>query len=130
MDDTKCSIAVPHRVNLDTDRMDIVNLIERLVLRDHLLVNGKQMLDTSVYLCLNPCFLHILLDLLHHLYDKILTRIQTGRDFFLQILIDIRIQILHREIIELNLNLRNTQTMCKRSINIHRLSRLLNLLCR
>ena len=130
MDDSECRITITHRVNLDTNCVDIVNLIQCLVLCNHLLVNGKQMLDTSVHFCLNARFFHILLDLFYHLYDKIFTRIQTRCDLFLQVLIHIRIEILHRKIIEFDLNFGNTKTVCKRCINIHRLTRFLDLFCR
>ena len=83
MNNSECRITIPYRIDLDTNCMNIVNLVERLVLRDHFLIDGEQMLDTSVYLCLDASFLHILLNLFYHLYDEILARIQSCSDLFL-----------------------------------------------
>ena len=60
MDDTKCRITILDRLNDNTDGKKIIDLIDRLVLVDHLAVNAKEMLGTSLDVSLDTGPLHVL----------------------------------------------------------------------
>ena len=47
MDDTKCRITVFYGIHDNTDRKQIINLIQGLILVDHLLIDAVQMLAAA-----------------------------------------------------------------------------------
>ena len=68
MDDTERCIAVFDGFHDDADRKEVIDLIQRLVLVDHLFVDAEKVLDSSVDICLNAG----LVDMTGHLfYDRI-----------------------------------------------------------
>ena len=114
----------------DADRKEIIDLIQRLVLIHHLLVDAKKMLNTPVHVGLNARVFHMLLYLCHNLLYKGLPIAPLLGNLFLQIIIDLRLQIFQRQVIQLILDLGNTEPLGNGRIDIHRLPGLLLLLLR
>ena len=63
MDYTKGRIAILDRINNNAHCKQIIYLIDGLILINHLLVNAKEVLSSSVYLCINIS----ILDMLSHI---------------------------------------------------------------
>ena len=124
MDDTESRITVLHAVNKNTNCKQIVDLIEGLVLVDHLLVNTEEMLYASDNRRLDRGFLHVVLNLIYNLLNKGFSRILAEINLLDEIKIHIRFQKTEGEIIELNLDLGNTETICNRSVDLKCLTRL------
>jgi single-stranded-DNA-specific exonuclease len=93
MDDAKGCITVLDCIYQNTDCKQIINLIDRLVLIDHLLVNTEEMLDSSIHLCLDSGIVHMLLDLAYDIIDKFLAFTLTKSDLVHKIIIYIRFEI-------------------------------------
>ena len=130
MHDSEGRVAVAHRIDDDADRKEIIDLIEGLVLVHHLFVDREIVLDPSVDLSLNPCFLDLLSDDVDEPRDKLLALRLPLVDLLHEVRVDIRLPIAERQIIELDLDLTDTKTLCKRRVDVHRLTGLLVLLLR
>ena len=93
MDDTKGCITVLHGIHNNTNRKQIINFIQCLVLIHHLLVDTEEMFDTSVNLCLDAALHHMLADFFHNGIYKRLTLTSLQVDLSGQIIIYFRLQI-------------------------------------
>ena len=60
MDHAQSRVTVFHRINDNTNRKQVIHLIQRLVLVHHLLIDTEEMLHTPVDLCLDVGILHML----------------------------------------------------------------------
>ena len=94
MNDTKCRITVLDCIHQNTDSKQVINLIDGLILVDHLLVDTEEMLDSSIHLCLDSGIIHMLLDLFYNIADKFLTLALTKCNLLNQIIIYVRFKIL------------------------------------
>ena len=130
MDYTQCRITVLYVIHYNPDSKKVINLIQSLVLRNHLFIYAKKMLYTTVNLCFYICFPYMVAYFLRDLIDKIFLFGQLFSHILGQVLIYCRLYILERDIIKLYLYLRNTEPLGYRSINIHSLPGLLILLVR
>ena len=119
VDDTKSCITVLDCIYQNTDSEQIINLIDCLVLINHLLINTEKVLDSSVNLRLDGRFIHMLFDLLDNIIDKFLSFTLTKCYFINQIIIYIRLEIFKRKVIQFYFNFGNTKSHSNRSINIH-----------
>ena len=128
MDYTQRSITVTYCLNLDTKSYDVVDLVKSLALSFHLLINTEDMLYSSINLSTDICFGNVLLNFSYDLIDKVSSFGKHFIQLITDISINIRIEILHAEVIHFNLDLGNTEPVSKRSIDIHGLACLLNLL--
>ena len=63
-------VALVHRADDDAHRRQVVDLIERLVLRRHLLIDGIEVLGTPEHLAVDVAFDEDLLDLFDDVIDK------------------------------------------------------------
>ena len=88
------------------------------------------MLYTTIYLSLNVRIFHMLFDFFYNSTNKLFPLTLSQSNLFYQIIINIRLQIFERKIIQLYLDLGNTKTHGNGSINIHGLSCLLLLFLR
>ena len=89
MQDTESRIAVLDALHDDTHREEIVNLLDGLVLVDHLSVNAEEVLGAPVDLGLDACLLHLLSDLVGNLLNKRLA-VRTGRaDILRELLVNV-----------------------------------------
>ena len=70
MNDTECRITVLHGIYNNTHGKNVVNLVECLILVDHLSVNGEEVLDTSVNLCFNARIADVHADFFDNAVDK------------------------------------------------------------
>ena len=120
---TECRITVFDRIYDDTHCKKIIDLIERFVLVYHLFVNAEEMFDTAVDLCFDTRFFDMGTHFCDNTVHKFLAFCFTQSDLFYQVIINFRLQIFQRKVIQLYLDLGNTKSLSKRSINIHRLSR-------
>ena len=59
VNDAERGVAVLDRIDDDPDRKEIVDLVERLPLIHHLLVDAEEVLHASVHLCLDAGLLHL-----------------------------------------------------------------------
>ena len=130
MDDTERRITVFDRINDDTHGKQIIDLVKRLILVDHLFVNAEKVLCPSVDLRLDSGCLDVLADRFYDLIDEFLTCILFQCNFFDQIVIDFRLQIFQGKIIQFYLDLGNTEPVCDRRVDIHGLTRFFLLLRR
>ena len=67
---------------------------------------------------------HMFLDFIHNLMDKRLPGVLTECQFFGQFFVNLRLEIFERQIIQLGLDLGNTETISNRRVDIHRFTRL------
>ena len=93
MDNTQGSVTVLYRIYNDAHCKQIINLIQRLVLVDHLSVDAEEMLHASVNLGLNAGLLHVGGNLINNALDKLLPGILTKGNLFRQVIVDIWLQI-------------------------------------
>ena len=111
MDHTQCRITVFDRFHQNTYSKQIIDLIQCLILVDHLFINAEEMLHSSLYICLDLGIVHVLFDFRHDGLYIFLTGTLLLCDLGYQIIIDIRLQIFQRQIIQLDLYFRNTKTL-------------------
>ena len=123
MHDSKCRITILDGVHNNPDSEQIIDLIDRLVLILHLLINREEMFCTSRNLCLDTGLLNLRTYFFHKTLHIFIPHILAQSDFLHQIIVSLRLQILQRQIIQLNLNLADTKTLCDRTINLLRLTR-------
>ena len=128
MDYSECRITVLYCLYQYSHGKQIIYLVKSLILIDHLSVYAEEMLDTSVYLTVDTCCLYMLLNLRYDISYERFSCVLAQSYLIGKLLIHLRLEILKRQIIKLYLNLRNTKSLCDRSIYIHRLPRLLLLL--
>ena len=93
MDDTQGSITVFYRINDNSDREEIVDLVKSLVLVAHLLVDTKEVLDSSVNVSLNTCVRDALSDIVTDLFYVSLTLALPNSNFLCEILVYIRLKV-------------------------------------
>ena len=104
MDHPQRRIAVPHRIHNDTHREQIIDLVYRLILVLHLLVNTEEMLDPSVNLCSDPRMFYMLRHLIHDRLDILLAVAFADGNLVDQIIVCLRLQIFQRQIIQFHLD--------------------------
>ena len=111
MDQTKRTVALRYSVNDDTDCKKIIDLVNRLVLVDHLFIDGKIVLDASLDLVvLYAHFLKSAPALQYNIIDELLALGLSGVHLLYKCKIDIRLEISERKVIHLGLDLGNTET--------------------
>ena len=93
MDHTQSRVTVFYGVHDDADREDIVDLVQRLVLVQHLLINTEEVLDASVDLAPDLRVLHVGLDLGDNVIDEFLARFACQGNLFFQFFVYIWLEI-------------------------------------
>ena len=107
-------IAVPHRFHDDTDRKQIIDLVDGLILVHHLTVDGEEVLHTSADLGIDARLLDMLRDLRDNVSDPGFSGFLLQVDLRREIIVDIRLEVLQRQIIHLDLDLTDTETLRER----------------
>ena len=128
MDDAKSRVAVFHRAYDDPHCKEVVDLIHRLVLVDHLFINTEEMLHTPAYLRFDVRVLHMLLYLFHDLLYELLPLHLTVVNLLHKLEECLRLGILKSQVVKLCLDLGYPKPLGDGGIDIHRLLRLLLLL--
>ena len=123
MNDAERGIAVLDRVDDDPDRKEIIDLVERLALIHHLLVDAEEVLHASVHLGLDAGLLHLPRDFLCDLCHILLPLALPLADLLHQIVVDIRLEIFERQIIQFHLDAADSEPLGDRRVNIKRLLR-------
>ena len=116
-------ITLVHRSDDDPDGGQIVDLIERLVLVLHLFIDGVEVFGPAEHLAVNVALFQNAVDLFHDEIDEAVALLQLLMDIFDQIFKGGGIEIFEAEVLQLALDLRNTQTSRDRRIDIQRLAR-------
>ena len=120
MDHTQRRITVFYRFYYDTHSKQIIDLVNRLILIHHLLIDTEEMFDSSVNLRFNGCLIHMLLDLFDDIVYKLLSFTFTKSNFIHQIIVYIWFQIFQRKVIQFYFDFGDTKSHSDRCINIHR----------
>ena len=105
VDNAQGAIAVFHRIHKDTHSKKVVDLIDGLVLIDHLFVYAEKMLDPSVYLGFDPGVVHVLFYLADDTVDEFFSFAFAEGDLVNQIIVNLRFQIFQGQIVQLHLDL-------------------------
>ena len=92
VDDAKSRIAVLHRFYHDAHGKKIVNLIQGLVLLDHLFIYAEEMLHPAAYGSLDARLVHMLFYLRYNGLDKGFSGVLSQIHLFYQIVIHIRME--------------------------------------
>ena len=121
VNNTQGCIAVFYGIHFDPDGKEIIDLIQRPVLVHHLLIDAEIMFDAPVDFTLNLRFLHMLPDFLDHMHDEIVLGVFTCFDILYQLVEYIRLRIFQSQVIQFDLDRRNTETLGDRRVDIHRL---------
>ena len=130
MNHPQSGITVLYRLHQNSDRKQIIDLIQCLFLFDHLFIDAEEMLDPSFYIRLDTGIFHMLFYFRHNRLYIFFTN-----TFFIgylryQIIIYFRFQILQSQIIQFDLHLGNPQTLSNRRIDVHSFSGFLPLFLR
>ena len=104
-------ITVLHRIHDNTDGKQIIDLVYGFVLIDHLLVNGEEMLDSSLDIGPDAGLFDMLPHFLHNLVDSLFPNLSFKMHLLRQIVINFRLQVFQGKVVHLNLNLADTQTI-------------------
>ena len=93
MNDSQRRITVPHSLYLDPDCKYIINLVQRLMLIHHFLINTEEMFYTAINLCRNICIINMFLNILNNTGNECFPLCNSFIDLSCQILINLRHQI-------------------------------------
>ena len=115
-------ITVLYRIHDNADGKQIIDLVYGLVLVYHLLVNGEEVLDSSFNVGSDAGLFDMLPHLLHNLVDSLFPNLSFKMYLLRQIVIHLRLQVFQGQVVHLNLNLADTQTIRQRRINLQGLS--------
>ena len=120
MHNAQSAVAVLNAVYQHTDRQQIINLTQFLMVAQHLFMDTVKILGPPLDLARNIHRIKMLFDLTHSRMDHCLTLAAFDLDLLDQIIIDLRLHITERQILQLPLNGINTQTVSQRRIDLHR----------
>ena len=123
MHDAERFVTFADRVNDDAKRDQIVNFFEAEPQLLHLRVNRKEMLGPAGDLGGHSAVGHAARQNLDDVGDIFFALFALRRDESLQRLIRAGIQITKRQVLELRFEPINTESMCDRRVNFHRLAR-------
>ena len=130
MDHAERRIAVPYGLHDDADREQIIDLVDGLILVHHLTIDGEEVLHTTADLGIDARLLDMLRDFRDNVFDPGFSRFLLQVNLRREIIVDVRLEVLQRQIIHLDLDLTDTETLCERGIDLKGLTRLLLLLRR
>ena len=99
MDHAERRIAILYGIYDNTHGKNIIDLIQRLMLVHHFFVNTEEVLDPSADLTFDLGILHVNADLCNDIIDKFLARFTCQSDLLLQVVVDLRLQILKGQIV-------------------------------
>ena len=130
MDHAQGRIAVLYRINDNPHRENIIDLIQRFMLIQHFLINTEEVLHPAFHFAFDLRVLHVAADFRFDLINEVFPGLAGQGDGLLQILIDLRLQIAERQVVQLDLDPGNTEAVRQRRINLDGFSGLLPLLFR
>ena len=116
MDYAQSRITISYRIHNDPNGKQVIDLIQRLSLIYHLLIDTEKMLCPPVNAGFNSCIINMLAHFLHQLLNILLPYTLTNRHLFHQIIVGFRMKIFQRQVIQFNFNLGNTKTLGKRTV--------------
>ncbi len=93
MDHTESRITVLDGFHDNTHGKQIIDLVEGLVLIDHLLIYTEEMLGASLHLGINMGIFQMLCDLCDDAIDKLFPLTLSEGDLFNQIVVNLRLQV-------------------------------------
>ena len=86
-------ITVLYRIHDNPHRKQIINLVQRLMLVFHFLIDTEKVFYTPIHLCFNPGTGNVLADLIHNALNVLFSGTLAHGNLIHQIIIDIRFQI-------------------------------------
>ena len=93
MDDSQRRITVLDGIHNDPHREQIVNLVQRLMLVDHLLVNAEKMFDPSADFSFDAGGFDLLFHIVHDAVNECLAFLTFHVDILYKIIISFRLKI-------------------------------------
>ena len=99
VDHAERRIAILYGVYDNAHGKNIIDLIQRLMLVHHFFVNTEEVLDPSADLTFDLGIFHVDADLCNNIIDKFLARFTCQGDLLLQVIVDLRLQILEGQIV-------------------------------
>ena len=120
MDDAQDRIALLHRIHDHADRKQVVYLLERLILLDHLAVDAVEVLRPAVQLRGDPRFFELFLKLRQHVADIFLLLFALLIDLPLETVIRLGLKIFEAQILKLPLDLRHTEPVSEGRVDLER----------
>lgn len=120
-------VALVHRVDDDAHSRQIVDLVERLVLRLHLFIDGIKMLGPTEHFAFDIALFEDVFDLLDDKIDEVVPLVQLLVDVFDEVLVRLRLEVFEAQVLQFALDLRNTQAPRERGVNVERFLRHLDL---
>ena len=121
MDHPQGRIAVPHAVHNDAHRKQVIDLVQRLVLILHLLIDAEKVLHAPVYLRLDARIPDMLADLVHDALDILLPHALAHGYLVYKVIIHVRLQIFQRQVVQFDLHLADAQPLGDGAIDFQRL---------
>ena len=118
VDGTERAVAVAHRLDLDADADQVEDLFEVLAADHHLFVDRVQMLRASVDVGLDPELLQFLPERVGELQDAPRPLVATRLDELGDLLVRPRMQRLEGEVLELPLDLLDTEAVGQRGVDL------------
>ncbi len=116
-------VALSDGVYQNAERDEIVNLIVEKVLRLHLLIDAVEVFGSAGHFGLDAFFFEDLADERDHLVDVFLPRGFLFRHVALELIINLRMEMLEREVLQLVLDPGDAETMGERGVDVERLLR-------
>ena len=123
VDNTQRTIAVLDRIDQHADSQKVINLAQLLVVTQHFLMNAVEILRTALNLAANARLFHGILQRRHRLINHGLALTAFNLYLLHEVIINIRLHITERQILQLPLNRVDTEAVRQRSINLQRFLR-------
>ncbi len=93
MDNSQGTVTVFYGIHDDPDGKYVIDLLQGLILFDHLFIDTEEMLHSAVHRGPDPAVLHVVLYFFHDAVDKFFPRFLAEGDLLFQIAVHIRLQI-------------------------------------
>src|SRR3954454_767050 len=123
MDRAEGGVTILHRLDLDPDADQVVDLLEVLATDHHLFVDGIQVLRSAVDVGLDAELFQLLAKQLGEILDPTRALVTPGLDELRDLLVRAGMQRLEREVLELPLHLLDTETIRERRVDLEGLRR-------
>ena len=80
MNNAQHRIAIPHGLYNNPNGEEVIDLVNGLILIDHLLIDGEEVLNPPLDICLDSAFLDMLSHLFHDGIDTVFSRLSLKMD--------------------------------------------------
>src|SRR5207245_7295786 len=122
MDDAEHTVAITHRVHLDADGRQVVDLGEVLLLAGHLLPYRVDVRGWAGDLGLDPDVIELTSEDLAQVRDQGLALVALARDALDDVFVCLRLQVAEGQVLELPLELPDAEAMRQRGVYVEGLA--------